>query len=219
MNESIYSLVQELIYPLTLLIILALFRKPLSRFIENLGKANLKIDKTGIDLKTEAIGLIVESSLNNIPSDEDNHRREYISNTVEGIETTINKLNSNIDELKYKKILWVDDHPEWSFGERRAFETMGITIISSFENNDALNKIKGQKFDLIISDYFSDQGHKKGLDLLKGTSRLHFNVPVIFYTSRATKSLKIEARENGAYGIVDSSGELSSLVLKSLIST
>jgi len=217
-DEQAYILIQKLIYPLTFIIILNLFKGPLSNFIERLGRASIKIDDKGISVNAEAIGKIVESSLSNISSVDENHRTQYISNTVEGIETTIEKLQSNTKgELKSKKILWVDDHPEWNLTERRAFESMGITIITSLDNQDAIKKIKRQSFDLIISDYFSDDGHKKGLDFLKQISDLNYNIPLIFYTGRVTTSLETEAKESGASGIVDAPGALSALVLKSLI--
>lgn len=221
MDEQVYISFQKLIYPTTLIIILFLFKNQFSHFIENLGKLSVKAGNSGISVTAEimgnTIGYVVESSLNKLASVEQNNRNQYISNTVKGIETTIEKLQSNIGKLNHKKIIWVDDHPENNISEIKAFETMGITIITSLNNEDALKKIKKQNYDLIISDYFSDDGFKKGLSLLKQIFDLGYNTPLIFYTGRATRDIKTEAENNGAFGIVDTSGELSALVLKCLI--
>jgi PleD family two-component response regulator len=54
--------------------------------------------------------------------------------------------------LQGRLILWVDDHPDNNRYERRALEALGVRFVLSTSTDDALDQLRRQTFDLIISD-------------------------------------------------------------------
>lgn len=217
MDEYIIELIKILIWPVLFIVILLLFRKPISTFIENWKKAEFKVDKSGITVVAEAVRNITEASIERAVGVEENEKDRYIEEGFKGVSDTITKIQNYFDKIRNRKILWVDDHPEWNINEKSAFETMGIKITWCLTNEESLNKLKNENFDVIISDLFSDEGYPKGFDLLEELKIKKIEIPLIFYTGRVTQNLKEKAEDKGAYGIVDSPASLTSKVLSAII--
>ncbi|MCK5642899.1 MAG: response regulator [Gammaproteobacteria bacterium] len=217
MDELTLEVVKILLWPSLLIIILILFKKPISVFIMNWGKTEIKIDKNGIAITAEVVKFITKSSIEKVVNVNKVDRAKYIEEDAKGISEVITKIQNNLDKIRDKKILWIDDHPEWNINEKSAFETMGMRITWSMTNSEALDKIKTEDFDLIISDLFSDEGQPKGFNLSKELKIENIKIPVIFYTGLVTQDIKEKAEILGAFGIVDSSASLTSKVLSALI--
>lgn len=49
-------------------------------------------------------------------------------------------------------VLWVDDRPSNNMHERQTLEALGVNFVLSTSTEDALKKLKHQRFDAIISD-------------------------------------------------------------------
>lgn len=215
MVESL-ELIKLLVWPITVLIVLFIFKKPISIFIEKANKGNLKIGNV-IEIAVEATGHMIQSSLEKVVSVNELDRPRYIEDSVKRINETILKFQNNFEKIRNKKILWIDDHPKRNLNEKLTFETMGIRVILSMTNDEALNKIKKENFDLIISDLFSDEGLPKGFELLEKLKINDKKIPLIFYTGRVTQDIEEKAEKNGAFGIVDIPAALISKALSALI--
>jgi CheY-like chemotaxis protein len=160
---------------------------------------------------------LLQSTLEKLNSIENNSRRvEFIETSISGFFETMNRL-SQIHLLNHKKILWVDDHPEWNKFERVAFEALGIDVTTSLSSVDALYRLKAETYDLLISDVFSDIGLPKGFNLLGDIQKENLNVPLVFYTGSITPDLKKKAENSGAFGIEDSPAKLFAVVIKGLL--
>ncbi len=217
MDENSLELLKYLFWILLLVIIIFVFKKPISEFIEKLTKAEVKVNENGISVTAEAVGFITRSFIEKGFVINATDKSRYIEDGATGISDTVMKIYNNLNKIRYNNILWVDDHPEWNHNEKLAFETMGIKITWSMNNIDALNKIETENFNLVISDLFSDDGQPKGFDLLKEIKIRNVKVPLIFYTGRVTHDVKEKAKNYGAYGIVDSPASLTSRVLTALV--
>lgn len=51
-------------------------------------------------------------------------------------------------------ILWVDDNPPNNILERKALSSLGITIDTANNSDEAIKYLKSERYDLIISDFF-----------------------------------------------------------------
>lgn len=49
-------------------------------------------------------------------------------------------------------ILWVDDRPNGNRFERQSMEALGIRFVNVVSTDEALERLKNQSFDVIISD-------------------------------------------------------------------
>jgi len=99
---------------------------------------------------------------------------------------------------KEKKVLIVDDEPDIVETIKFVLETEGITCITSYDGEDALNKAKSKKPDLIILDVMLPKinGYKV-CRLLKFDSK-YKNIPILMVTARSQEEDKVIGNETGA---------------------
>jgi DNA-binding NtrC family response regulator len=79
-----------------------------------------------------------------------------------------------------KAILFVDDHELLAQLSCEILEMQGYRAVSAYSAQDALDKLKGQKFDLMVTD-FRMEG-MNGLELAKQVHASSPEIPVIIVT-------------------------------------
>src|SRR3990172_10387272 len=100
--------------------------------------------------------------------------------------------------MSSKKILLVDDEVDLVETVRFSLEGEGYQVLVSFNGEDALNKARTEKPDLILLDIMLPKldGYKV-CRLLKFDERYR-NIPIIMLTARAQEKDKIISLETGA---------------------
>jgi CheY-like chemotaxis protein len=78
------------------------------------------------------------------------------------------------------RVLWMDDHPEWSLRERQILEMLGIQVVPALANDEAVALAVEHPFDLVISDIHRDEG-ETGAELPERLADSGSNAPIIFY--------------------------------------
>ncbi len=105
--------------------------------------------------------------------------------------------------IEEKKILIVDDSTMMRTVIRGAFESIGLrNIVESSDGVDALKKLIGQDFDLIITD--RNMPGMDGVTLVE-TVRSHSryaNVPILMVTTESEKETVIKALQKGVNGYI-----------------
>jgi two-component system response regulator FlrC len=96
-----------------------------------------------------------------------------------------------------KSILFVDDHEVLARLSCEILEMQGYRAVSAFNAQDALDKFRREKFDLLVTDFRMDG--MNGLDLAKQVHALNPGVPVILVTG---------------YGPVDGGSEVKACLQK-----
>jgi CheY-like chemotaxis protein len=113
-------------------------------------------------------------------------------------------------------VLWVDDRPKNNVHERQALEAVGVTFVVATSTEEALEKIKRQSFDAIISDMGRPPDSQAGYPLLdklrEGGNRTLF---IIYAGSRAPEH-RAEARRRGAIGCTNRPDELFEMTLSAV---
>jgi two-component system chemotaxis response regulator CheY len=101
------------------------------------------------------------------------------------------------------KILVVDDFSTMRRIVRNLLKELGFTNVQEAEDGvDALNKLRGEKFDFVVSDW--NMPNMTGIDLLRairGDAALK-HLPVLMVTAEAKRENIIEAAQAGASGYV-----------------
>jgi len=93
-------------------------------------------------------------------------------------------------------VLWVDDHPENNVYERKAFETLGITVSIALSTEQALKLIQSESFGAIISDMGRKEGPKEGYKLLDNLRKQKDKTPFFIYAgSNAQPSTAPKAQQ------------------------
>jgi len=112
--------------------------------------------------------------------------------------------------LRGARVLWVDDRPENNAWEREMLRVLGVVIVAVESTRSALDSLKGESFDLVISDIRRD--NENGID---GANEIRAAVPmlpIVFYILDLTRSQIPEP----ASGITNEPNELLHLVLDRL---
>jgi uncharacterized protein YjbI with pentapeptide repeats/DNA-binding NarL/FixJ family response regulator len=113
-------------------------------------------------------------------------------------------------------ILWVDDHPDNNIFERQRMEALGIQFVLATTTEKALEQLKQQQFDLIISDMGRPPDLRAGYTLLGKLRSRRNQTPVIIYATSNEPQHVAEAQRRGAIGCTNNPTELSQMVLSVL---
>jgi len=120
--------------------------------------------------------------------------------------------NLNIGDTLGKSVLWVDDEPDNNTYEREALEALGMKVYFVPTTSEALELIKGNEYDVVISDMSRPEGKRAGYDLLGKIKLLRPTVPFVLYSSSNTPEQEAEIKGAGAYGSTARASELIRLV-------
>ena len=108
------------------------------------------------------------------------------------------------------KILWVDDHPENNINEKRTIEDFGVQVDQVRSTTEALNRLMGRSFDLILSDMDRNGRNDAGIELLSKLRSSDCQIPLVFYVGKLDPNRGVPVR---AFGIADQPEPLLHLVL------
>lgn len=215
--EAFSTLIGALGWPLLVLFILLYFGTPLKKFLSDVGEFTFKAGTSGLEAtakrqQIEAAALLGAASARSDPSAEKSPTSEVKGRDIADIVS--HAINPQaLRRLSEASVLWVDDNPSNNIYERKALETLGIRFTLSLDTTDALERIRMNKYDVIISDMGRAGDQTAGYILLDEKKKIKDTTPVIFYTSRASTNLKQEARSKGAVSQTNDPQELFSLVL------
>jgi hypothetical protein len=71
----------------------------------------------------------------------------------ERLRSRLAELESEIDAAKGGRVLWVDDHPELTIGERRILRALGLLVVPASSSADVERELlRDGDFDLLITD-------------------------------------------------------------------
>jgi len=99
--------------------------------------------------------------------------------------------------VSHPSILVVDDEPNSIFGICQVLTDEGFHTISARNGIDALEKLKTNSVNLIITD--EKMPDLSGIELLLEVKKTHQNTPVILITAYGSVSLAVEALKKGAF--------------------
>lgn len=111
------------------------------------------------------------------------------------------------------KILWVDDNPNNNTNELRMFTQLKMIVEFVTSTEEALEKLRTNRYDLILSDMLREKVADEGIKFLSQFRRRDEITPVIFYVGTFKPELGVPG---GAFGITNRPDELLHLVMDAL---
>lgn len=213
--SAVAQLVSSVAWPLIIIFIIYNFAPPIKQLlnqskeatVSGMGfEATIKRDiesallyGLSISQKSDVMNQMSEEELNNLLS-------EFSSYLNPGTQ----------EELSEASLLWVDDDPSNNTYERKTFKSFGLSIDLSESTSDAVNKIKENSYDVIISDMGRPESDQAGYDLLERKQEIGDTTPFIIYSYPVEEEHKQMARKRGAFGSTDAPRELYSMVRRAL---
>jgi len=119
--------------------------------------------------------------------------------------------------LEGANVLWVDDRPSNNTFERAAMEALGVRFTISTTTEDALEKLRQNRFDAIISDMGRPPDNRAGYTLLDEIRKQNIKTPYIIYAGSNAPEHRAEAQRRGALGSTNNPQELLQLVTSAIL--
>lgn len=151
---------------------------------------------------------------NQTQTDTHTPQTEKTRETAERINRLVNPGTSQ--QLNRVAILWVDDQPQNNVYERQALEALGIQFTISTSTQDALAKVRGEKYDVIISDMGRPPDQRAGYTLLEKLRGIGITTSFIIYSGSRMPEHVAEALRRGAAGATNDPQELLELVVDAI---
>jgi CheY-like chemotaxis protein len=212
--EALTKLLGVLVWPLLVLYVLLRFSVPLREFVESLGEFSLKavgVEATAKRISNAQAALAAAAAKN--------------SKTPEAVATEVQEAASlvaaSVNAATIRRnagsvVLWVDDHPLNNTYERQSLSALGVSFHEARSTDEALELLKRQNFDLVISDMSRPPDHSAGYTLLDAIRNLGKRVPVIIYSSSDDPNHDAEARRRGAFATAHRASRLFAYVNEAL---
>jgi len=193
--------------------------KGLSRPWEKLIDRIKKIKKTNNtlkvgDLTVEELEKLISGSKNLASESAKNEGRTMQEKDIAEVANRIVNAKSFFEtqQIKENTILWVDDRPQNNRYERQSLELIGFKFDLALSTQEALEKLKSNKYVAIISDMGRVEGPREGYVLLKEVRKTNKTIPFFIYAGSNLLEHKIEAQEKGAQGSTNIATELIDLI-------
>jgi CheY-like chemotaxis protein len=217
--DSLSSLIGILIWPALIVFLVLRFRVQLGEAAEELRTTirsrefSVKAGPGGLELTAgarAATALLEEAEATKPDGGADPVRVKA------AVDSAVEIISAQSTGARRQRILWVDDRPENNRLERRALEELGVEVRTSTSTQEALEILRSDRFDVVISDMGRPPDRRAGYTLLDTLRERGNDVPFVIYAgSRAPEHVE-EARHHGAVGATNRSSELIELVVRAL---
>lgn len=108
-----------------------------------------------------------------------------------------------------KRILWVDDKPKNNSFLVASLEERGARVETALSTDEGLEKLKRERYDVVVSDMGRPEGDRAGIDLAERMKRIAPGIPIYIYCGRwAAANLREEALAAGVSEITASGSTL-----------
>ncbi|MBI3244130.1 MAG: response regulator [Chloroflexi bacterium] len=220
--EAFITLVEAVAWPAIVVFFLLYFGVPLKKFLADMAEFRFKAGPTGIEASAKRQQVEAAALLGAATAAKQGHIEGETPLADEDKAREIAKVVNQATKPKTEgrllgaSILWVDNSPAKDIFERKAMEVFGVRFTDSASTEDALEKIKASKFDLIISDMNRPPDDLAGYTLLAEKKALGDDTPLIIYAGSSRADHRAEARTRGAFGSAGNPQELFMLVLYGL---
>lgn len=175
------------------------------------GPSDFKNEENFLRLKMNAVASLVMATAKNQELNKDSAQSD-IDSIIDIVSNTPQQKHSSSKDFWENKLLWVDDNPGNNIHERKAFESAGIEITIALSTEEALNRLKSEKFAVIISDMGRKEGPDEGYVLLEALRKSGNEIPFFIYAGSNLPEHKIMTLERGAQGCTNRADELYKMV-------
>jgi PleD family two-component response regulator len=215
--RSVASLIGAIAWPAVIALLVLRFGPPMGRFFVSHGDSffrrldKVALEAAGVRISAEAATVdltraAVEASRTEA-SDEPVNVKEIAATVGRATEVTATRV---------AQILWVDDRPQNNVRERAAMLAIGMRVALAQSTDEALEALKANRFDVVISDMGRPPDPEAGYTLLTTMRERGDMTPFVIYAGSRAVAHKQLAQERGALGTTNRPQELLDLVLRAV---
>jgi CheY-like chemotaxis protein len=94
------------------------------------------------------------------------------------------RIARNLDAVRGRRVLWVDDDPKGNRAERRLLRSAGIWVENVVTTVEALDRLRRDDYDVVITDQAREGSDTAGEELARRASELGEHVPFVAYVRK-----------------------------------
>ena len=216
--DAITKLLSAIVWPSLLLFVFIRFGAAIREFLANLGEFSLKgagFEASGKRKQAEAAAALAAAA---VASPENKSTPEAAARDTREAAQVVAELVTPrvIRRAGRSTVLWVDDRPDNNIHERQSLEALGVIFVTAKSTDEAIDKLKRQSFDAIISDMGRPPDPQAGYTLLDMIRAAGNQIPFIIYAGSRSPEHQAESRRRGAVGCTNRPNELFEMVLSVL---
>jgi CheY-like chemotaxis protein len=205
MEETLIETIPSILWFIFILVLFILFYK---RIRDELLPKLSGIKAAGVEFS------FVENSIEAAIEFGEKSERWNIKVPEKDKKAALNRAKHHLNTFRDTKILWVDDYPENNRNERRMFRQLKADIDIAKNSNEALEMLRYEIYDLVISDIArDDKDDLDGLQFLSELRKTDPDTPVVFYVGVMEAGKGVPEH---AFGITNRPDELLHLSLDAL---
>jgi CheY-like chemotaxis protein len=215
--DGVTRLLAVLLWPAIIMFLVIRFRHALGEFMTSLSEFSLKgggFEASAKRRQAEAAAALGAAAAARPDTDSPANVSRDTRAAAELVSDVVTP--RAIRRARNSKILWVDDRPNNNVHERQALEALGVTFVLATSTEEALDAIKRQSFDVIISDMGRPPDSQAGYTLLDRLRGNGDRTPFIIYAGSRAPEHRAEARRRGAIGCTNRPDELFEMTLSAL---
>ncbi|MBN1349335.1 response regulator [candidate division KSB1 bacterium] len=203
--ESI-KVLPSLLLAIVALVAVLVFRKPIGDVISRLSGLKIK------DVELNFIVNYIDEALE--VAEKHEKWRAQIKVTNKDKQNVLKRAKRNLDLVKGVEVLWIDDQPGNNKNEERMLRQLEIEVEYARTTEEAIEKLKSARYDLILSDIARENKSgvpvDSGIDTLNTLVEKNLSLPTIFYIGEFDPA---KGSPGYAFGITNRPDELLHLIL------
>jgi CheY-like chemotaxis protein len=227
--ETLISLLQVLIWPFIVGFATLYLGKALKNYVDDLRNDKMvrelsaEVSTTGVKLNVKRQVEVVKnltlakSQSTEAQGSEPAHTEVKTQEVLQAASKVATP--QTVQQVAGTRVLWVDDNPLNNRYERRALEALGIQFSLSTSTEDALEKLRSDSYNVIISDMGRPPDNQAGYTLLGELQKQKIFTPFIVYASSNRPEHKAETIKRGGFGTTNNPQELFQLVINAILNS
>jgi CheY-like chemotaxis protein len=204
MAIEVIRLIPSILWFLLILILVMLFYRPIR---DDLLPSLTSLKAGGVELS------FVKDSIDAALELAEKSPQWKVAVSSKDKEQALKRARKHLQVFHDAQFLWVDDHRENNLNEQLMFRQLKVKIQIAESTDDALNILKNNHFDLVISDMGRGDETTAGLKFLEQFRKEDKTTPFIFYVGVLDSEKGVPAQ---AFGITNRPDELLHLTLDAL---
>jgi CheY-like chemotaxis protein len=216
--QTVVALVQALAWPLLVLAVFVVLRREVKQFLAKVGQVHIKAPggfeaTAAIHQELQAAASLGAAAAKSAGAEVGEQDPQTTHGHAKEIASVVSRAAAAPNKVSGAQVLWVDDRPENNIYERQSLEALGLRFTLSRSTEDALDKVRSQSFDAIISDMGRPPDPRAGYTLLDQLREGGVRTPFIIYAGSASPEHRLQAAQRGAFGTTNRPQDLFKMVI------
>lgn len=200
--DLIVGLSQAFAWPVAVVALVALLRRPLLGLLESLRGRPFDVSAGPLAIRVEGAAAALESAM---------VRTGQAPNST-AVRAALPP-EDGLVRLQGRRLLWVDDHPGRNRDEIRVFELLGIVVHVARSTEEAMHELDRTIVDAVVTDMVRGDDPSAGLGLIDTLRQRGITLPVFIYVTDFDAERGVP---EGAAGITNRADLLVSQVVTAL---